>query len=78
MMSQCERFKNYNLVVSGFVNENLSSDSSDSESQNLEEKFLRWSKDDSAAKVEVTLDVEDALFRWQETVVKIKEHIFLK
>ena len=29
MMSECERFNNHNLVVSDFVNESLSSDSSD-------------------------------------------------
>ena len=55
---ECERCKNHSFVVSDFVNENLSSDSSESESQTLEVKFLRWSKDDGAAKVEVTLDVE--------------------
>ena len=55
MMSDCERFKNQNLVVSDFVNENLSSDPSDTESENLEAKFLRWSKDDGAAKVKLPL-----------------------
>lgn len=64
--------KNHNLVVSAFVSENLSSDYSDSESENLEAKFLWWSKNDGAAKVEVTLDVEDALNTWQETGVKTK------
>ena len=78
MMSECEKFKNHNLVVNDFVNENLSSDSSDSESENLEVKFLRWSKDDGAAKVEVTLDEQDALIALQETAVKIKEHILTK
>ena len=61
MMSKSERFKNHDLVVSDFVNENFLSDSSDSESENLEVKFLWWSKNDGAAKVEVTLDVEDPL-----------------
>ena len=78
MMSDCERFKNQNLVVNDFVNENLSPDSSDSERENLEVNFFRWSKDDGAAKVEVTLDVEDTLIAWQKTVVKIKQHIFIK
>ena len=31
IMSECERFKNHNLVVSDFVNENFSSDSLDTE-----------------------------------------------
>ena len=70
-MNECERQKNHN-DVSNFVNENLSSDFSDSESENLEVKFLWRSKDDGAAKVEVTLDAEEILVAWQETVVKIK------
>ena len=70
-MNECERYKHHN-DVSNFVNENLSSDFSDSESENLEVKFLRWSKDDGAAKVEVTLDAEEVLVAWQETVMKIK------
>ena len=65
LMSECEWFNNHNLVVSDFVNENLSSNSSDSESENLEVKFFWWSKDDGAAKVEVTLGVEDAFTAWQ-------------
>lgn len=64
MMSECERCKNHNLAVNDFVNENLSSDSSDSESENLEVKFLRGNKDDGATKIKVTLDVEDALVAW--------------
>ena len=40
MMSKWEKCKNHNLVVSDFVNENISSDASDSESENLEENFL--------------------------------------
>ena len=61
MMSKCERFKSHNLFVSDFVNENFSSDFSDCESENLEVKFLLLSKNDGAARVEVTLDVEDPL-----------------
>ena len=53
MMSECERSTNHNLVVSDFVNGNLSSNSSYSESE-------KWSKDDGASKIEVALDVEDA------------------
>ena len=53
----------------------MSLDSSGSE---REVKFLLWSKNDGAAKEEVTLDAEDALVAWQETVVKIKENIFTK
>ena len=56
MMSECKRCKNRNLVVSDFVYENLLSDSSRSERENLVVELLRWSKDDGAAKVEVTLD----------------------
>lgn len=59
-MNECERYKHHN-DVSNFVNENLSSDFSDSESENLDVKFLRWSKHDSATKIEVTNDVEDRL-----------------
>ena len=70
-MNECERCKHHN-DVSNFVNENLSSDFSDSESENLEVKFLRRSKDDGAAKVEVTLDAEEVLVAWQETLIKIK------
>ena len=70
-MNECERYKHHN-DVSNFVNENLSSDFSDSESENLEVKFLRRSKDDGVAKVEVTLDAEEVLVAWQETVIKIK------
>ena len=70
-MNECERYKHHN-DVSNFVNENLSSDFSDSESENLEVKFLWRSKDDGAAKVEVTLDAEEVLVAWQETVIKIK------
>lgn len=70
-MNECERYKHHN-DVSNFVNENLSSDFSDSESENLEVKFLRRSKDDGAAKVEVTLDAEEVLVAWQETAIKIK------
>ena len=70
-MNECERYKNHKNI-SNFVNENFSSDFSDSESENLEVKFLRWSKDDGAAKVEVTLDAEEVLVAWQETLVKIK------
>ena len=55
MMRKCERFNNHNLIVIGFVNENLSSDSSDSKSENLEVKFPRLNKNDSAAKVDVIL-----------------------
>ena len=65
--------KNHNIVASDFVNENLSADSSDSEIENLVVKFLRWSKDNGAGNIEVTLDLEDALIAWQETVVQIKE-----
>ena len=50
MMSQCEKCKNHNLVANDFANENLSSDSSGSESGNLEVIFTRWSKDDGTAK----------------------------
>ena len=50
-----------NLVVSDFVNENLSSDSSDSKSEKLEAKFLWWRIDDGASKVKFTPDVEDIL-----------------
>ena len=53
MMRKCERFSNHNLVVIGFVNENLPSDSSDSKSENLEVKFPLLDKNDSAAKVDV-------------------------
>ena len=53
MMRKYERFSNHNLVVIGFVNENLSSDSSDSKSENLEVKFPRLNKNDSAAMVDV-------------------------
>ena len=56
-----------NLVVSDFVNENLSSDSSDSEGEKLEVKFLWWGNDDGASKVKFTPDVEDAPLAWQET-----------
>ena len=58
------KVQNHNLVVNDFVNGNLSSDSSDSESENLEVKFLRGSKDDGATKIKVTLDVEDTLVAW--------------
>ena len=56
----------------------MSSDFSDSVSENLEVKFLWRSKDDGAAKVEVTLDAEEILVAWQETVVKIKRQTFTK
>ena len=56
-----------NLAVSDFVNENLSSDSSDSEGEKLEVKFLWWRNDDGASKVKFTPDVEYTLVAWQET-----------
>ena len=49
------------------MDENLLSDSSDSESEKLEVKFLWWRNDDGASKVKFTPDVEDALVAWQET-----------
>ena len=49
------------------VNENWSSDSSDSESEELEVKFLWWKNDDGASKVKFTPDVEDTFVAWQET-----------
>ena len=61
MMSERERLKNPKLVDTEFANKHLSSDFSDSESENLDVKFLRWSKHDSATKIEVTNDVEDRL-----------------
>ena len=61
MMSERERLKNPKLVDTEFANKHLSSDFSDSESENLDVKFLRWSKHDSATKIEVTIDVEDRL-----------------
>ena len=45
MMSKHEKCKNHDPVAIDFVNENLSS-----ESENLEVKFLRWSKSDGTAK----------------------------
>ena len=41
MMSQRERLKNPKLEHTEFANKHLSSDSSDSESENLDVKFLR-------------------------------------
>ena len=41
------------------MNENLSSDSSDSESEKLEVKCLWWRIDDGARKVKFIPDVED-------------------
>ena len=41
MMSQRERLKNPKLADIEFANKHLSSDSSDSESENLDVKFLR-------------------------------------
>ena len=45
MMSKHEKCKNHDLLATDFVNENLSS-----ESENLEVKFLCWSKSDGTAK----------------------------
>ena len=76
-MRECGKCKNHNFVVSDLVNENLSSDSSDNVSENLEVKFLWQDKNDGTVKVEVTLDVEDALIIQQQTRITIK-NIFLQ
>ena len=56
------------------MNENLSSNSSDSESEHLELKLFRWSKDDGAVKAEVNLMRKAALLHSQ----KCNEYIFKK
>lgn len=71
-MRECGKCKNHNFVVSDLVDENLSSDSSDNVSENLEVKFLWQDKNDGTVKVEVTLGVEDALIIQQETRITIK------
>lgn len=56
------------------MNENLSSNSSDSESEHLELKLFWWSKDDGAVKAEVTLMRKATLLHCQ----KCSEYIFKK
>ena len=78
IMGKCEKCKNHNLAVGDFVNENLSSNRSDSESENLDVNFLWWSKNDGADKVEVTFDVEDAVINMARSWSKNKVTHFYK
>ena len=83
MLGNCDACQSYGLSETDFITESSVSFNSDSDSDTGSDvtiKFYHWHKSESRylSKMQMTLDMSDALDRWQEVVTNLKSHIFNK
>ena len=83
MLGNCNACQSHGLSETDFITESNVSSNSDSDSDTWSDvtiKFYHWHKSESGylSEMQMTLDMSDALDRWQEVVTKLKRHIFDK
>ena len=85
MLGNCNASQLHGLSETDFITEsnvssNCDSDSDSDTGSDVTIKFYHWHKSESGylSKMQMTLDMSDALDRWQEVVTNLKRHIFNK
>ena len=83
MLGNCDACQSHGLSEADFITESNVSSNSDGDSDtgcNVTIKFYHWHKSESGylSKIQMTLDMSDALDRWQEVATNLKRHIFNK
>ena len=83
MLGNCDACQSHGLPETDFITESNVSSNSDSDSDtgcDVTIKFYHWHKRESGylSKMQMTLDMSDALDRWHEVVTNLKRYIFNK
>ena len=83
MLGNCDACQSHGLSETDFFTESNLSSNSDCDSDTGSDvtiKLYHWHKSESGylSKMQMTLDMSDALDRWQEVVTNLKRHILNK